>query len=183
MGVPDPAKRYTSEEYYRLERAAAWKSDYYNGEIFAMAGGTTRQSLIVMNIGGELRQRLKGNPCAPYDSNQRLKINDAGLRVYPDVSLYCGPLEYDEEDANAETATNPVVLFEVRSDHRRDGDIKPETKPRRHSVPALRGRNPSPCSGTEGQLLSSSNPDPLDFPAFECPAVRSATSMRPPFVR
>jgi Uma2 family endonuclease len=115
MGLSDPAKRYTPDEYYRLERDAAIKSDYYDGEMFAMAGGTTRHSLIVMNIGGELRQRLKGNPCAPSDSNQRLKIKDTGLRVYPDVSVYCGPLEYDEEDANTETATNPIVLFEVLS--------------------------------------------------------------------
>jgi Uma2 family endonuclease len=68
-----------------------------------------------MNIGGELRQRLKGNPCAPYDSNQRLKIKATGLRVYPDVSVYCGPLEYDEQDSNFENATNPTVLFEVLS--------------------------------------------------------------------
>jgi len=115
MGFPQQAKRYTPEEYYRLERDAAIKSDYYDGEIFAMAGGTTRHSLIVMNIGGELRQRLKGNPCAPYDSNQRLKITATGLRVYPDVSLYRGPMEYDEQDANAETATNPGILFEVLS--------------------------------------------------------------------
>ena len=115
MGLPDPAKRYTPDEYYRLERDAAIKSDYYDGEIFAMARGTTRHSLIVMNIGGELRQRLKGNPCAPYDSNQRLKITATGQRVYPDVSVCCGPMEYDGEDANAETATNPIVLFEVLS--------------------------------------------------------------------
>jgi Uma2 family endonuclease len=115
MGLPDPAKRYTPEEYYRLERDASIKSDYYDGEMFDTVGGATRHSLIVMNIGGELRQRLKGNPCAPYDSNQRLKITATGLRVYPDVSVYCGPLEYDEEDANAETATNPIVLFEVLS--------------------------------------------------------------------
>ena len=115
MGLPQPIKRYTPEEYYRLERDAAYKSDYYDGEIFAMAGGTSRHSLIVMNIGGELRQQLKEKPCAPYDSNQRLKIKATGLRAYPDVSVYCGPLDYDEQDAASETATNPTVLFEVLS--------------------------------------------------------------------
>jgi Uma2 family endonuclease len=115
MSLPHPIKHYTPAEYYRLERQASYKSDYYDGEIFAMAGGSTRHSLIVMNIGGELRQRLKGNPCAPYESNQRLKVVATGLRVYPDVSVYCGPLEYDEDDVNAETATNPAIVFEVLS--------------------------------------------------------------------
>jgi Uma2 family endonuclease len=115
MAVPQPVKRYSPREYYLLERDAAYKSDYYDGEIFAMAGGSSRHSLIVMNIGGELRQQLKGRPCAAYESNQRLKINATGLRVYPDVSVYCGPLEYDEHDPASETATNPTILFEVLS--------------------------------------------------------------------
>jgi len=115
MGVLQPVKRYTPQEYYALERVAEYKSDYYDGEIFAMAGGTTRHSVIVINIGGELRQRLKGNPCAPYESNQRLKVLETGLRIYPEVSVYCGPLEYDEEDLFKETATNPTIVFEVLS--------------------------------------------------------------------
>ena len=115
MGLAQPIKRFTPEEYYALEREAQYKSDYYDGEIFAMSGGSSRHSLIVMNIGGELRQQLKGKPCAPYESNQRLKVRATGLRAYPDVSVYCGPLEYDDEDRDAETATNPTILFEVLS--------------------------------------------------------------------
>jgi Uma2 family endonuclease len=115
MTRPQPLKRFTPEEYYLLERDAAYKSDYYDGEIFAMAGGTSRHSIIAVNIAGELRQQLKGRPCAPYESNQRLKVNATGLRVYPDVSVYCGPLEYDERDSGSETATNPTLLFEVLS--------------------------------------------------------------------
>ena len=60
MGLAQPIKRFSPQEYYRLEREADYKSEYYNGEIFAMAGNTTRHSDIVMNIGGELRVRLKG---------------------------------------------------------------------------------------------------------------------------
>jgi len=108
-------KRYTPQEYYALEREAAYKSDYYDGEIFAMSGGSSRHSLITMNVGGETRQRLKGKPCAAYESNQRLKIKATGFRCYPDVSIYCGEMEYDPEDSGSETATNPTVVFEVLS--------------------------------------------------------------------
>ena len=74
MGLPPPIKRYTPQEYYELERAATYKSDYYAGEIFAMSGGTIRHGLICSNIGGELRERLKGKPCRAYESNLRLLI-------------------------------------------------------------------------------------------------------------
>jgi Uma2 family endonuclease len=115
MGLAQPIKRYTPQEYYRLERDASYKSDYYDGEIFAMAGGTVAHSMICSNLVREIGNRLKGKPCAAYESNLRLRIKTSGLRCYPDVSVFCGPLERDEEDANLETVTNPTVLFEVLS--------------------------------------------------------------------
>jgi Uma2 family endonuclease len=115
MGLPQPIKRYTPEEYYRLERDAPYKSDYYDGEIFAMAGGSSRHALIASNINREVGNQLKGTPCAAYTADLRLKIRATGLRVYPDVGVYCGALEYDEQDTQSETATNPTLLFEVLS--------------------------------------------------------------------
>jgi len=115
MGVAQPQKRYTPEEYYALEREAAYKSDYYDGEIFAMAGGTAQHSLICSNLVRELGNRLKGSPCAVYESNLRLKVQATGLRCYPDVGVYCGSLERDQEDPGGETVTNPTVIFEVLS--------------------------------------------------------------------
>jgi Uma2 family endonuclease len=115
MGLPQPVKRYTPFEYYAMERVAEYKSDYYQGEIFAMAGGTTRHSRICSNVIAGLHQFLRGKPCSEYESNQRLKVMATGLRCYPDVSVYCGPLVYDLEDIEKETATNPTVLFEVLS--------------------------------------------------------------------
>lgn len=115
MSVPQTIKRYTPQDYYRLERAATYKSDYYDGEIFNMSGGTARHSLISLNISGELRLRLKGKPCTAYESNLRVKIKATGLRTYPDVGVYCAPLVYDPEDDGIETVTNPTVIFEVLS--------------------------------------------------------------------
>ena len=91
MGVPLPVKHYTPEEYYRLEREAAYKSDYYNGEIFAMAGGSSRHALIGSNINREIGNQLKGTPCVTYSADLRIKINATGLRVYPDGSVFCDP--------------------------------------------------------------------------------------------
>ena len=116
MGMPQPIKRYTPREYYALERAAEYRSEYYKGEIFAIAGSSTRHSRITANLIAALHPRLsKHANCIEYESNQRLKIMTTGLRCYPDVSIYCGPLEYDQEDDQSHTAVNPTVLFEVLS--------------------------------------------------------------------
>jgi Uma2 family endonuclease len=115
MAVPQPLKRYTPQEYYALEREAEYKSDYYQGEIFNMSGGTARHSLISVNLGREVSSRLKGKPCRAYESNLRLVVLATGLRCYPDLSVYCGPLHFDPEDKSGETATNPTLLVEVLS--------------------------------------------------------------------
>ena len=115
MTLPQPVKRHTPQEYYALEREAEYKSDYYQGEIFAMAGGSANHSLITANVGREVGNRLKGKPCKVYESNLRLKITATGLRCYPDVSVYCGKLQFDPEDSASETATNPTLLVEVLS--------------------------------------------------------------------
>jgi hypothetical protein len=60
MAVPQEKKRYTPHEYYALERVAAYRSEYFEGEIFAMEGGTARHSLISANVVGEMRKRVKG---------------------------------------------------------------------------------------------------------------------------
>src|SRR4051794_34718148 len=112
MTVPQVRTRFTPAEYYKLERDAVYKSDYYDGEIFDRSGGTSDHSLISNNITGELRQRLKGKPCVVYESNLRLKFEANGLRTYPDASVCCQPVEYDREDADKTTALNPTVLFE-----------------------------------------------------------------------
>lgn len=115
MALPQVKRRYTPAEYYALEYEASYKSDYYEGEIFAMAGGTANHSLITMNLGAALWQRLRGKPYIPYDSNMRLKVEASGLRTYPDVTIYCEKLKFDPEDPRNTTALNPTVLFEVLS--------------------------------------------------------------------
>lgn len=92
-----------------------YKSDYYDGEIFDRFGGTSLHSLITANLLIAIGSRLRGKPCKAYESNMRLKTPATGLRTYPDVSVYCAPLEYDPEDPRKTTAMNPSVVIEVSS--------------------------------------------------------------------
>jgi Uma2 family endonuclease len=115
MGPAQPVHRFSVAEYYALEETAEYRSEFFDGEIFAMAGGSARHSLISLNLNAVLWNALRGKPCAAYESNLRLKIEASGLRTYPDAGVYCGKLEFDAEDPRGQTALNPTVLFEVLS--------------------------------------------------------------------
>ena len=97
-----------------MERAAPFKSEFFGGEMFAMAGGSPMHSLIAANLIGELRIRLKGRPCKPFTSDLRLKVEATGLFTYPDVSVICGPLQFGA--GTDDTVVNPTLLIEVLSD-------------------------------------------------------------------
>ena len=114
MGQPKRVAVHTPAEYLRIERAARVRSEYFAGEMFAMAGGSPRHSLIKTNQVGELRSVLKGRPCTAYDSDLRIRVAPTGLYTYPDASVICGPLEFDDE--HRDTVLNPTLLAEVLSE-------------------------------------------------------------------
>ncbi len=110
-----PAEKYiTPEEYLAIERLADYKSEYYDGELFAMAGGSKRHNAIAANVTGELRQKLKKKPCLVFNSDQKIYIEDYELYTYPDVSLVCGKLDYDGPEPDV--ITNPILIVEVLSE-------------------------------------------------------------------
>lgn len=112
--LPRPA-RFTIEEYLRLEAGAKERHEYRDGRIVAMAGGSPDHSLIIANMIREVGNRLKGTPCRVYDSNLRVRIPRTPLYTYPDVSVICGETQFDPQDANRTTATNPRLIVEVLS--------------------------------------------------------------------
>ena len=104
---------YKLEEYLAIEKASPDKHEFYRGEIFLMAGATIRHSVICGNLYLHLRLQLKGNPCQPYISDQRIAVRKFPLHTYPDVSVVCGKPVVDPVDKCA--IINPKVLFETLS--------------------------------------------------------------------
>src|SRR5947207_3619005 len=98
------------EEYLRRERQAEYKSEYLNGEIFAMAGASEQHNLIAGNIFGELREQLKTGSCRAYTSDMRVRVRSNGLYTYPDVIVVCGEPQF--EDKEVDTLINPTGLRE-----------------------------------------------------------------------
>ncbi|HLC16170.1 MAG TPA: Uma2 family endonuclease [Thermodesulfovibrionia bacterium] len=104
----------TPHEYLTIERKAERKSEFFNGEMFLMAGASPRHVLIVTNVVYELRQQLKKRPCTVYSANLRLKVSSTGLYTYPDVIVVCGKPQFDDEQED--TLLNPTLIVEVLSE-------------------------------------------------------------------
>jgi Uma2 family endonuclease len=108
-----PAKKLTPQEYLAIERQNEMKSEYWNGEMFAMAGASEAHNLIAINVGAELRAQLKERPCKVYPGDMRVRIPRTNRYLYPDVIVVCGKPEF--EDEHHDTLLNPTVIIEVFS--------------------------------------------------------------------
>ena len=115
-----PKLRLTPEEYLTVEREAEYKSEYYDGEVFAMAGASARHVLIVTNVVRELGTQLKRRPCTVYSSDLRVRVSETGLYTYPDVAVVCGVPQW--ADDQRDTLLNPTLIVEVLSDSTKDYD-------------------------------------------------------------
>lgn len=108
-----PKTFLTPEQYLEIERKAEFKSEYFNGEMFAMAGAREAHNLIVANAVGELRQQFRSRPCRVYPSDMRVRVKPGGLFTYPDVIALCGEPRFIDDQRD--TLLNPQVIVEVLS--------------------------------------------------------------------
>ena len=120
MATQQATPKLTPEDYLAMERSAEYRSEYLNGEIFAMVGASQAHNLIVTNLVAELRQKLKKRPCKVFSNDMRVKVSLTGLYTYPDVVVVCGEDRYD--DQQHDTLLNPTLIVEVLSDSTKDYD-------------------------------------------------------------
>ncbi len=103
----------TPEQYLERERQAEYKSEYFQGEVFAMAGGTEAHSLIAVNIVALLRQQTGNRSCRTYNSDLQVQVSATGLYTYPDACVVCGEAKFLDEGRR--TLLNPTLIVEVLS--------------------------------------------------------------------
>jgi len=70
--------RLTPEQYLEIERAAETRSEYYNGRMYAMSGGSPRHAFIIMNIGHRLSSALEEGPCRVAGGDLRVLAGSGG---------------------------------------------------------------------------------------------------------
>ena len=103
----------TADQYLQLERDAETRSEYVNGSVYAMAGGTRAHALLAGNFLAAVNGQLVGSPCEVYGANMKVHIEKVNAFRYPDISALGGPaLTYDEKD---DVICNPNVIVEVLS--------------------------------------------------------------------
>ncbi|MCB0253365.1 MAG: Uma2 family endonuclease [Anaerolineae bacterium] len=104
----------TPQEYLDYERQAETKSEYYNGEIYALASASPRHTVIAANIIVSFGVQFKGRSCTVHTGDLRVKVSPTGLYTYPDVVVVCDKLRFD--DARKDTLLNPTLIVEVLSE-------------------------------------------------------------------
>ena len=118
-------KYYTAEEYLELEDKAEHKSEYWQGEIFQMAGGSVQHSLICVNISTALNLKLRNRPCAVFNSDLKVLVKVDGAYTYPDITVVCGEIQFAQDkkgQPRSDIVTNPVLLVEGLSASTEDLD-------------------------------------------------------------
>ena len=101
------------EEYLARERKALTKSEYRNGQVYALPGASRKHNIIAVHVSGELYIQLRTRSCEIYTNDMRVKVSAAGLYTYPDVVVVCDEPRF--EDTHFDTLLNPTVLIEVLS--------------------------------------------------------------------
>ena len=118
MEVREPAIAYGKQkisiaEYLEMENASPEKHEYYKGEVFAMSGAKVPHNIISRNLLVSLGQKLRGNPCQPFNSDQRIHVESNTLFTYPNISIICGDvITLNNDNYNV---LNPSVIIEVLS--------------------------------------------------------------------
>lgn len=111
--APIRLHRYTYREYLALEDGANVRHEFFDGEIYAMAGGTPEHAAICANVSTALNLQLRGKGCRVHASDLRIRVLATGLVTYPDVSVVCARAELDPD--SRVTVINPTAVVEVLS--------------------------------------------------------------------
>lgn len=107
-------RRYSEKEYFALEEKAEFRSEFDNGQITAMAGGSLRHAQITANIGRKFGNQVSDN-CTALTTDIKVGVESYRKFYYPDVLVICGKPEFFNK--RNDTITNPVLIVEVLSDN------------------------------------------------------------------
>ncbi len=112
--------KLSPEDYFRLEEQTEERHEYFDGEIFAMTGGSHNHNVINVNIVFALTSLLEGTDCLAYSNDMKVRAEEDRRFFYPDATVVCGKIEFEE--GRDDMILNPVVVFEVLSKSTMDYD-------------------------------------------------------------
>lgn len=131
--VESPARRYTPEEYFALEETSEVRHEYFEGEVFAIAGASKSHNLLAQNLAAGLRAALRGKGCQTFIEDVRLVLEESVHYVYPDALVTCDPADWHD----GYLVRHPVLIAEVLSPSTADYD-RTEKFANYQKLPSLR---------------------------------------------
>lgn len=105
-------KKYTPAEYLALEEKAERRSEYWNGEVVAMAGGNINHQQIVSNLTVAVSNKVRGR-CRVFPSEMKVWVKRRDKFFYPDLTVICGQPHFYKN--RRDTIDNPRMIVEVLS--------------------------------------------------------------------
>ena len=106
--------KYTLEEYAEFEKNSEERLEFFEGNVWSMAGASPRHEDIVINLATELKTKLRGRGCKVFGSNLRVKVPVYQPYRYPDVTALCEKPIY-ENFYGLEVLTNSSLIVEILS--------------------------------------------------------------------
>ena len=101
----------TPQQYFEWEAQQELRYEYFDGNVFAMTGGSLSHGRIGLNVSSLLKSRVQGQGYLVFNSDGKVGISEAGPFTYPDTSVSC-----DERDRTAtEFIQFPCLIVEVLS--------------------------------------------------------------------
>src|SRR4051794_18330322 len=88
--------RVTPDEYLAAERLSEYRSEYLDGGVYPMTGGSVNHVQISFNIILELGTQLRARPCRVLGMDLKVRLPDSRKFFYPDVIVVCGELQYHD---------------------------------------------------------------------------------------
>jgi len=121
LAITKTAELMTPEEYLEGERYSEMRHEYVEGRVYAMAGASDDHNRIAINLGSELRERLRGHRCEAFMTDMKVKMPPlvADIFYYPDVLVACDPT-----DSAKYFRERPTIIFEVLSPETERIDIR-----------------------------------------------------------
>lgn len=172
-----PKPYLTPEQYLEIERAAEFKSEYFDGQMLPMSGATVDHARIHGNVISLLGNQLGGRSCEVVGSDLRLRTHPTGPYFYPDIVVFCGPPKL--ADQRHDTLTDATAIIEILSPstERYDRTFKFEHYQRLASlrdfivVAQDRVSIKHKTRGSDGEwnVIETSDPDALiQLPSIDC---------------
>ena len=105
-------QKYTVEEYLKAEEKSEVRHEFFDGEMYAMAGGTLNHNILVDTVKNLLNGQVRGKGCRVVSENMKVNVIQGVYMPYPDLVLTCHPFDLRGDNV---IIRQPHLLVEVLS--------------------------------------------------------------------